>query len=354
MRHFSKNILQFNTQAIIDLKEIIRNETELDVKTKRFKYNKYLYPISVESFIDTQNLSSKTLGRFNSNTYTIELNYTYCSQISKEDYLNLLRHEFAHYLTYLKYGNSIKPHGVEFHQTCTKYNWDKEVSNATIELKKIDSKKQDKAQQIYKKLIALSKSDNIHEATLALEKANELILKHDFLNTETEQEYFVKSLCKFKRKNSKIDSIYHIMQEMNFGLIFHYGNEFHNLETFGTRQLIKQSIEVFNFLNCSLDEIWKSKKKETKLKGLVAKNSFFYGFSKGVLSNLQDKKKRYSDEQKSALIKLELLIRDATQIIYGNTSKIGTSAKSNSKAESIGFNSGKSFNTNFKKHSYLT
>ncbi len=352
MRHFSNKIIIFNKQAHKSLIEILKTEIGLEVKTKRFKYKNYLYPICVESFIDDQELKSKTLGRFNSNTYTIELNYTYCTGLSDQVLLDLLRHELAHYLTYLEYGNQVLPHGHEFNKICKKYNWGKNVSAATIEIIEDVKQSSNKVESRYKKLIALSKSDNIHEASLALEKANQLILENEFLDTE--QIYYVHCLCEFKRKNSKIDSIYHIMQSMNFGVIFHYGNELHALESFGTKELVMQSQEIFNFLESSLDEIWKKQKRESNLKGLVAKNSFFAGFSKGVLSNLQSKKKGYCDEQKNALIKLELLVKDATKLIYGNVRSVGTSGKSNTKAESIGFSKGKSFNTNFKKHSYIT
>jgi len=352
VRHFSGKILQFNKTARLTLIEIIRNEIRLPVKRTRFKFKNYLYPISVQSFIDDQNLKSKTIGRFNCNTYTIELNYTYCIDLPEDDFINLLKHELAHYLAYLEYGNTIEPHGEEFRKICKKYNWGQEISSATIEMKEPIDNKAFKMRSKYKKLIGLSKSDNIHEASLALEKANELMLTTHFIDHE--QEYFVTELCQFKRKNSKIDSIYHIMQEMNFGLIFHYGNHSHSLETFGSIELINQSMEIYKFLNDSLDQIWLKQKKESNLKGIVAKNSFFYGFSKGVLSTLQLKKKNFTEDQKHALIKLEQLVNSASKMIYGRLSKIGSSGKANLQAESLGFKSGQSFNPNFIKHKYLT
>ncbi len=351
MRIYSELILEFNKKAKKDLVLILKNETSIEVNRSRFFLHGYYYPIIIESFIDESDKQVKTLGEFDFNTLSIRLNYSILKNLDKNEYLNILRHEFAHYLAYLHHGSNIDPHGSEFKDICMKNGWREEVYSASIESKKIDQS-QEKKKRKYEKLIKLSKSSNIHEASLALSKANEYMLELDDVETE-DNIFYLDNLVFFKRKNSKLDTIYHIMKEMNFGVVFRYAQKEHSLETFGTKNLIEQSHEIYHFLDKSLDQIYKKNKESHKLKGLKAKNSFFRGFCLGVLENLKLKRKDYTAYQKKALIKLELLVNEAQDMIYGKLSRTHGNVETNKKVESLGFQSGKDFNTQYKKHTFL-
>ncbi len=353
MKVFSREILKFNQKAKRDLRTIILNETEIDIRRSRFLINGYFYPLTIESFEDNQEKKVQTLGFFDSNTLTINLNFSILKTLNSETYLNLLKHEFAHYLTYINHGKEVAAHGSEFQNICKHLNWGTEVSSASIELKEIDQSNEKKKDK-YKKLMNLAKSSNIYEATLALEKAALLKIEEYQESNDDDKSYFLDQLIQFKRRNHKIEAIYQIMKEMNFGLVFKYGQDHHLLESFGSKEQVNQSKEIFEFLNSSLDQIYKIEKIEKSLKGLRDKNSFFKGFCKGVISNLRQKESQLTKEHRNSLISLQLEVFNAQELIYGKLSTTYGQSNSNHRAESLGFQSGRNFDTNFKKHTYLT
>ena len=57
------------------------------------------------------------LGYFDSNFY--ELGFHEClMQSSREQLSNVIRHELAHYMTFINYGEAVQPHGAEFRAFC--------------------------------------------------------------------------------------------------------------------------------------------------------------------------------------------------------------------------------------------
>lgn len=354
MQVYSKEILKFNQKCIRYIKSILSNEFGPTFGVKlgrtRFFYKGYYYPISVASFQDERESSKKILGQFSEKNLKILVNFTMLKAASDFTLIDLLRHETAHYINYIHHGSSVLPHGKEFVELCQKLGWGVEVYGASIEEKTWDSTVADKEKKL-KKLLALSKSNNEHEATLALKKAQDIITQYGISSKADEEEvYFLKILDTLKRKNAKLQAIYDILEAMNFAVIFHYTFDDLQFETYGTWEQVSHCEEVFHFLNASLDEIWRA---QTNLSGIQAKTSFFIGFSQAVTRNLEIEQREFSKEQRQNLVKYQEALTKAKEMIYPRLKSSHSQQNIDLTAFRKGFKNGENFNTNYQKHRFL-
>jgi len=356
MRIYSEEILEFNQSCFLLLKDIIKKECLLTFKTKRFSVNGYNYPLLIESYQDEREKKVQTLAFFDANHLSISLNYSLCSQLDQQTLSNLLRHEFAHYLTYIFHSQEVLPHGKEFRATCQKFNWGKNVFSAKEEMEVFSKKNLNRK---YKKLMRLSESSNAHEAQLALSKASALLLDNPTLQEShyDQEKFVVQTLLEFKRKNHLIDSIYQIMKQMHFGVCYHYGQKIHSLESYGIKEIVINSKEVFHYLDKTMNSLWLSEKnslKQSRHSTRTLKNSFFTGFAQGVVYKLKQEEKSYVQEKRFALTLLEKQMNLASQLIYPHLRTSHKARGTNSAlAHNLGFKKGQSFNTKFEKHKYL-
>ncbi len=348
MQVYSQEILRFNASCESLIKDILQFEMGIQVGRNRFLYQGYKFPIKVLSYQDERKNQKTLLAYFDHRTYKILINYNYAKRLSRGVLVDLLKHELAHYFVYIIHGSSVEAHGKEFQSFCKSYGWGDQISSATIEEAEIDIKRE-AAERRYKKLMALSNSDNENEAMLALEKAQALMLK-DSVKDETES-YFLQILDAVKRKNSKLQAIYEILETMNFAVVFHYTNAGLQFETYGNWEQIQQCTDVFQYLNNTLDNIWKE---QTNLKGISSKNSFFQGFSHGVCHQLKEKQKKYSAETKKALQLYKQELQKAESMVYPKLSRTYSRNHVNHTAYNQGFQNGEKFNTQFEKHRYLS
>lgn len=349
---FSNEILEFNQYCHNIIRDILKDISIVSVKTKRFSYKNMTYPIKVLSYIDERELKKNTLAYFCSETLQIQINYEVAKNLSKKELITLLKHELAHYLVYIMHGN-VEAHGTEFRNFCKSQNWGEEIHSATISKTKINEDIKRNKNKI-QKLMSLSKSDNIHEATLALKKAQSLMFEHNisFEEKKTDSLYYLEVLERFKRKTEKHQSIYSILESMEFALIFHYTNSGCQLETYGNLTQVTNAQEVYNYLNHCLDKIWIKTKEENNLKGLASKNSFFYGFTKGVREQLEQRE--ISTIYKNQLIKHRKDLEIAQSLIYPVTAKQNRKKSLDLYSYKKGILEGKRFNASFKKHQYIS
>ena len=110
------------------LKEIINSETDLKLNRSRFTFNKHTYPLSIVTFTGLNKI-----GYFDGSNYQIGLNSNLMFSTKEPVLKDILRHEFAHYITMIKYGD-VLPHGDEFKNVCEDYGWSKSISKATMDI----------------------------------------------------------------------------------------------------------------------------------------------------------------------------------------------------------------------------
>ena len=307
---YSKSILLFIDKIKKYTQEIFIEEIKVPCSGESFKKDNVEYPLS---FVVFEHPSK--LGYFNPYFYEIGINK--CFLFDHEASLkNVLRHEFAHYLTFIKYGLEVKMHGKEFRYICKQYQWEAFISHALAP--KHQHEKIQKTMSLLKKiekLFALGNSPHPKEAEAALMKAKKLLLKYNLnlaFKTHEEKEMAIYRFRKVKRSSVKLRAIAHILRHFFVCPIFNRGAGFTYLEIFGEKTNVTLATYVGNFLDLELERLWKISQ-SSSLYGIRAKNSFFLGIAEGYMEKIKQEEKK---QHLPALIKLKNKLDKNVKEVY--------------------------------------
>lgn len=281
---YSQKIIQFVQEIKRTIKKILADEIGVRVERERFYDKNYSYPIRAVIFN-----SGNKLGYFDANFY--ELGFHECLMHASEELMrNVIRHELAHYFTFIHFGETATPHSAEFKAFCLGLGWGEEVYRAAFEL---DEKRVEASSVLRKvqKLMALSSSSNQHEAELAMIKSRQLLLKHNLEFRSAEEKVILKRIMKQRKKDAKMTAVARILETFFVSVVFNRGVEFTCLEIIGDLVNVEIAEYVASVLEREFDKLWLQAQRETSLKGLVAKNSFFHGIAKGYCYKIQAFKK---------------------------------------------------------------
>ncbi|HEV8052202.1 MAG TPA: DUF2786 domain-containing protein [Parachlamydiaceae bacterium] len=316
---YSKKIIQFIQEIKLALKTILAKEMCLKVSGDRFydREQHASYPIKVVIYNN-----KSMLGYFDSNFY--ELGFHEClMHSSKQQLHDIIRHELAHFMTFIEYGNTVLPHASEFRAFCISMGWGEEVYKATtcldggqnasiIEEKGVLRKVQ--------KLMALATSSNQNEAEQAMIKSQQLLLKHNiestYIDGVDEEKVFLKRILKQRKENSKMRTIARILETFFVGAVYNRGGDHIYLEIIGNAVNIEIAEYVASFLQIELDNLWAHAQQEANLKGTVAKNSFFTGLARGYCNKIEGLKREYDSTVTKALMVIEKQLIDAKAMAY--------------------------------------
>lgn len=326
------------------LREILR-EIGVTVRRSRFEMNRYLYPIHVVVF------EGPEFGHFNAPYLQIGLNRKLIYSAKDSVIRDILRHELAHYITYILHG-SVQAHGSEFNNICSKYGFPANVAEATLNLDLSNQSKEgdlasEKVIEKVKKLLQLAESSNVHEAELATCKANQLLLRHniDTLSIEAQKNQdsplYMDRLVYQTRKDGKLLAIYEILRHFIVRPVFSYGKNSCCLEVSGTLTNVRLARYVFEFLNRELDFMWEQARVEHKLSGLRAKNSFFAGVAQGFDQKMKTVKQGFSGDDQKSLLVVEKQLQINVSQIYRRLSSSHSGAVTDGEARGVGIEKGK-------------
>ena len=335
---FDSTSISFIKKSEKMLKEILLS-VGVNVRTSRFEINRYLYPINIVVF------DGQEWGHFNSSYLQIALNRKLIYLAKDSVVRDILKHELAHYLTYIFY-KDVRPHGKEFHEICERFGFPKEISKATMNLdennlSKVGDLQSEKILEKVKKLLSLSQSSNTHEAELATLKANEILLRHNLDSIkEAEEPIYMDRLLMRKRKDSKLTAIYSIIKHFIVRPVISQGKDSCCLEVSGHLTNVKLASYVVHFLDKELHYLWEQSKKIHNLKGIQAKNSFFSGIALGFDEKMKISKLKYSQEDQKALVTVENKLNFKTQLIYKNLGHSRSDQQTDSEAHEIGKKNG--------------
>lgn len=344
---YSKKIIQFVTEIKRTVKDVLAREIRLKVAGDRFydRRQQTSYPIKVVIYNN-----KSMLGYFDADFY--ELGFHECLMHSSQGQLhNVIRHELAHYMTFIKYGNTVQPHAAEFREVCEKLGWGQEIYRATTCLDGGQNAGLEESGIFRKvqKLMALSTSSNKNEAEQAMIKSQQLLLKHNLESKyigEDEEKIFVKRILKQKKANGKMRSIAIILETFFVSPIFRRADGFICLEIVGDAVNIEIAEYVANVLHHELDKLWDQAQKLANLKGMIAKNSFFLGIAKGYCNKIQALKREYNKDVTNALMVIEKKLIDATAMVYGRLSRSRSSASHCQNSSALGEKMGRQLNIN--------
>ncbi len=316
---YSQKIIQFIGEIQRAIKNVLSQEIGLKVATSRFydRKQRASYPIHAVIFNN-----KGMLGYFDPNFY--ELGFNEClMHASKQQLHNVIRHELAHYMTYINYGETSQPHSAEFRVFCEQMGWGEEVYRASTCLESeqaVSTGYESSVLRKVQKLMALSTSSNPHEAENALLKSQELLLKHNleskYTESEEEEKIVLKRILKQKKENAKMRSIARILETFFVNTVYHRGKDAIYLEILGSRVNVEIAEYVAAVLQEELEKLWNTAQKHSQLKGMVAKNSFFQGIAKGYCNKVQALKREYRSEVSSALMVIEKKLMDAKEMAY--------------------------------------
>ena len=343
MQIYSETTFAFIAKAQKYLIQIIQNETKLSVARTRFHFNNYKYPISIITFTGIEKI-----GYFDPSNYQIGLNVNLVYSVKEEVLKDILRHEFAHYLTFLNFGNVI-PHGTEFKSICKELGWEKSISKASMDIETENLRfqsdiKTEKMMIKIKNLLDLGQSDNENEAKLATAKANSLMLKYnlDIAGISNDEALFVKVIFTSKKRNSKLNTLYSIISHFLVTPVLNYTNDGVKLEIAGSRANINIGSYICDFLDKELDRSWAIAKYKNNLKGLKQKNSFFMGLAKGFDLQMQASSNSMTKEESKELTIIKADLADKTNRIYGRLKSSHSGASIDKQSMNLGKKIGKS------------
>jgi Protein of unknown function (DUF2786)/SprT-like family len=347
---YSKKIIRFIANINSILKDVLSKEVGLKVFNDRFydRRQQYSYPINPVVFNDNSKLAY-----FDSNFY--ELGFHECLMNSSTEQLhNIIRHELAHYITWINYENTVMPHGVEFQAFCLSMGWGEEVYRATTCLDNgpCDSTMEESGiLRKVQKLMALASSSNTNEAEQAMLKSQQLLLKHNINSTslleDNNEKIILKRIMKQKKKSAKMRSIAMILKTFFVNAIYSRGGGFTYLEISGSSVNVEIAEYVANILHHEFEKLWIcAKRQHTNLKGTIAKNSFFLGIAQGYCDKINFLKKEHNSDTANALIIIEKKLENASSMVYSRLTANRSSGSYCSDSSKLGEQAGRDLNIN--------
>jgi hypothetical protein len=309
LRVFSASIESFLGRLNVLTKSILRDDFGVRVGRTRFHTaNGWSWPILLVAIDDAQRL-----GYFDPSDCTIAVNKRLMFTAKNRVLENLLRHELAHYFTYIAHhasGIDDRAHGPQFQSICDAYDLPPEVrrasSNICAENDAIEGELANEAVIAkFQRLMSLAESDNEHESALAIVRANELMVRHN-LDAATathadagEIEYCVLLVIPCKRSSPRISAIAEILSEF---LVYPVQGS-RGLEVTGTRANVEHAEYVAGYLDRALAAAWKRAKAASPRRRL-RERPFMAAAAASYLEKLQRAKAQLPFKDQNALVVL--------------------------------------------------
>ncbi len=327
---YSEAVLHFLAKTRSMAREILVKEMGLKVGRTRFSHKHHSYPLVLVAFEHP-----KRLGYFDPELYEIGLNKELMIE-QDSSVFNILRHELAHYITFIEHGPNTPHHGEAFRNICRRYGWDKEVYLSQGKLEAKAHPKKAKISEKVQKLIALSNNSSEEEASSAMVKAKELILKYNVQSppkfSHSDEEWRLIRLAKFKRVSAKWQAIASILRHFYVYPVFNHGKGIAYLEAFGEKHHIEIVESLSVFLDREFEKFWKE---ETSLKGPRQKNAFFRGIAVGYCEKIKECT-HHSSTHALIVQRLEQAIPLAYPSLSVATSRLSLDRKAESKGRGWG------------------
>jgi hypothetical protein len=349
MHVYSKNIIRFVTDIKRAIKQILTNEVGLAIHGDRFydRAKRNSYPLKVVAYNN-----KSLLGYFDPNFY--ELGFHEClMRSSKQQLEQVVRHELAHYMAHINFGTDILPHGVEFKAFCQSMGWGEDVQRASFCLEGGDEAagvEESGVLRKVQKLMALASSSNKNEAEQAMIKSQQLLLKHNietkYLDGEDEEKIYLKRILQQKKKSAKMHCIAIILETFFVSTVYNRTQEFTCLEIMGNAVNIEIAEYVANFLVIDLEKLWIQTQRQTRLKGSIAKNSFFLGLAKGYCDKIQALKREYDKDVSNALLVIEKKLVDAKEMVYKRLTNTRSNGQYCPESSALGERAGRQLSIN--------
>ena len=232
----------------------------------------------------------------------------------------ILLHEIAHHFAEQVLGNHDEPpHGPKFKRACDLLRANPKASGDYRPLDDrvlhYSSGPEDKIMLRVKKLMALARSQNQHEAEAATAKAHEFIAKYNIdLLSRDEDRHFISifvgtpALRHFREEYhlaNLLQDFYFVHAIWVSAYVLEKGKMGHVLEITGTAQNVKIASYVHDFIKRYIDSQWHNYNKDKRL-NRYRKTDFAVGVMEGFNSKLKKQtKKEEKIKEKFGLLKIQ-------------------------------------------------
>ncbi len=216
----------------------------------------------------------------------------------------ILKHEMAHQLCSELFSDTEAGHGPIFQKACDLLGLPAPFRLATGDLPPTNptnpgNQQTEKGRQFIRrisKLLALAGSANEHEAAIAMEKASQLMARHNLQQVQEDLQSGFTSLIinnhtrRLERWQHKICSIllrFFYVKVVTASLYDPLQDAQHKtIELFGRQENVAIAEYCYNFLAGQLASLWQQNRHRIGGKGLRARNSYYLGLLQGFYDKL--------------------------------------------------------------------
>lgn len=253
------------------------------------------------------------LGSFDPRTRHLSLQRELATRAPWGQVVEVLRHEMAHQFVHEVHRiHDEAPHGPAFRQVCAQRGIDARAAG----LPETGDGELDRLLRRIRRLVALSESDNPHEAQAAARRARQLLAEHDLTLTPHDARYTFRQLGRAKQRFALWEKVILQILEDHFGVRALYNAAYLPdrgkwgwvLEVVGTVEHVEVACYVHDALLHHADHAWRAHRKTQGLQGNKHRRNFLYGLMRGFLDALDASS---ADDPGSALIHLSDPVLDA-------------------------------------------
>nr|WP_321465384.1 DUF2786 domain-containing protein [uncultured Desulfobulbus sp.] len=267
----------------------------------------YQYRIDLEMPTLTISRSRTQLGSWSTTERVLRLSHFLVSEHPWDVTLQVLKHEMAHQICSELHGRDDAAHGPLFREVCTRLGLDPVFHRAGADLHDQvatvvpGSAATEPGRRIIekvRKLLALGDSANEHEAALAMQRAQELLERHqlDWTSLAAEENLIHRTINTGSRTFPAHRKAICGLLGTHFGVRVICASlyepladcSFKTIELLGPEENVAIAEHCYHFLENRLESYWQKNRHSFPGGGLRARNSYFLGILAGFRQTLQN------------------------------------------------------------------
>lgn len=267
---------------------------------QEYNHIRTIYGLSLKTPILTISDTKTTLGQWNATTRAMMVSSRVIADQPWYVVVEILKHEIAHQMVSEIYGDKESGHGSQFQRACRCIQVKPIFCTSYCDIGRLDeamkneNKTDDRNTAKISKLLRLAESENINEASSALEKAYQLIAKNETSGADVQEEGVKHEVIelgvrRISRERLKICALLieffkvEVVQSSSYNA--HADREEKTFEVIGRPQDVKIALYCYRFLDRQMLYHWNEEKKKI----LGDKRGRKTGFCLGVLAGFEQK-----------------------------------------------------------------
>ena len=235
--------------------------------------------------------STTKLGRWVPAMRRLELSRAFVLSRPWLEVMSVLQHELAHqYVDEVLRVRDEAPHGETFRRVCEERGIDGRAGGVPTAA---DAPEGDRVLDRIRKLLALASSDNRNEAELAMQKAHELMLRHN-VESPGSRSYVIKQLGDPAKRGNRVEgAVLSLLAEMFFVKVIlvpvwiaTLGKRGTAYEVTGTHANVEMAEHVYEFLLATAERLWTANRGDARVRSGRDRLSYQMGVIAGFRGKL--------------------------------------------------------------------